>query len=245
MQITGNTVLITGGGTGIGLELARLLVQRDNQVIICGRRADRLHKAQEQLPGLIIRPCDLTDAAERQQLVDWLVSEYPALNILVNNAGIQRVVDFTAGLRDLADVEEEVSINLLVPIYMSAMLLPHLAKHDVAAIINISSGLAYTPLAVVPVYCATKAAIHTFSLSLRFQLRHTSVKVFDIAPPTVPTGLSGRPNRPTGDEHAMSVEAVATGIATAIENDQYEAALGPAEGLRQRREAMFNVINHE
>ncbi len=123
------------------------------------------------------------------------------------------------------------------------MLIPHLRRQEHAAIVNISSGLAFTPLAVVPVYCSTKAAIHSLSLSLRFQLRDTSVRVFEVAPPIVPTALSGSRQRPEGEEHSMSTEGVALGIVEALERDQYEVALGPAVGLYKQREALFPAIN--
>jgi uncharacterized oxidoreductase len=243
MRITGNTVLITGGGTGIGLALAEQLLRQGNQVIICGRRESRLLAARKRFPQLAIRICDVSKPDARQELVQWVTSEFDQLNILVNNAGIQRVVDFRIGPRDLPAADEEVATNLVAPIHLSAMLIPYLKRREHAAIINISSGLAFTPLAVVPVYCATKAAIHSLSLSLRFQLRDTPVCVFEVAPPTVPTELSGRPNRPEGDEHSMSPEAVAKGILDALEHDQYEVALGPAVGLYKQREALFAAIN--
>jgi uncharacterized oxidoreductase len=244
MKITGNTVLVTGGGTGIGFELARQLVDHENRVIICGRRESRLLAAQKQVPELIIRVCDVSRADQHLELVEWITSDFKQLNILVNNAGIQRVVDFSSGTHNLSDIDQEVAINLLAPIHLSASLIPHLKLQEQAAIVNISSGLAFTPLAIVPVYCATKAALHSLSLSLRFQLRDTSVRLFEIAPPTVHTELSGRPDRPTGAEHTMSPEAVATGIMDALEHDKYEVALGPAMGLYKQRETLFEAINH-
>jgi len=243
VKTTGNAVLITGGGTGIGLALAERLVRQDNQVIICGRRRPRLLAAKKRLPQLNIRVCDVSRPASRQALAQWIISEFNHLNILVNNAGIQRRVDFRKGLRDLSDADEEVATNLVAPIHLSALLIPHLRRRKHAAIVNISSGLAFTPLAVVPVYCATKSAIHSLSLTLRFQLRDTSVRVFEVAPPIVPTGLSGSRHRPEDDEHSMSPDAVAQGIMDALEHDKYEVALGPAVGLYKQREALFATIN--
>lgn len=243
METSTNTVLITGGATGIGLALAEAFVRRDNQVIICGRRRERLLAAKRQLPELTIRVCDVSKAASRQALVAWATSQFKHLNILVNNAGIQRSIDFRRGVRDLADLDQEVATNLIAPIHLSALLIPHLRRQNHAAIINISSGLAFTPLAAVPVYCATKAAIHSFSLTLRFQLRDTPVRVFEIAPPIVPTGLSGRRLRPEDSEHSMSPENAALGIVNALEHDNYEQALGPALGLYKGREALFEAIN--
>jgi uncharacterized oxidoreductase len=243
VKTSGNTVLITGGGTGIGLALAEQLVRRDNQVIICGRRRQRLLTAKKRIPQLYIRVCDVSRPASCRALAQWVISEFNHLNILVNNAGIQRTVDFRKGTRDLPDADEEVATNLLAPIHLSALLIPHLRRQQRAAIVNISSGLAFTPLAVVPVYCATKSAIHSLSLTLRFQLRDTPVRVFEVAPPIVSTGLSGSRHRLEDDEHTMSPDEVAQGIIDALAHDRYEVALGPAAGLDKQREALFEIIN--
>ena len=243
MRTTGNTILITGGGTGIGLALAERLVHRDNEVIICGRRRQRLLAAKKRIPRLNIRVCDVSRPASRRALVQWIVSEFPNLNILVNNAGIQRTVDFRKGARDLPDADIEVATNLIAPIHLSGLLISRLKRQKRAAIVNISSGLAFTPLAAVPVYCATKSAIHSISLTLRFQLRDTPVRVFEVAPPMVSTELSGNRRRTESDEYSMSPDEVARGIIDAMENDTYEVALGPAAGLYKKREALFATIN--
>jgi uncharacterized oxidoreductase len=161
---------------------------------------------------------------------------------LVNNAGIQHAIDFRS-VRDLAQIDAELATNLAGPIHLSALLISHLRRQKSSAIVNISSGLAFTPLAAVPVYCATKAAIHAFSLSLRHQLRKTRVRVFEVAPPIVATELAGRRHRPDEGDLVMSAQAVARGIIQALETDAYEVALGAAAGLREQREAMFSVIN--
>jgi uncharacterized oxidoreductase len=176
-------------------------------------------------------------------LVDWVLSEFRQLNVLVNNAGIQRQVNFLKGSRELGDADEEIDTNLIAPIHLSAQLIPHLRRKKEAAIVNISSGLAYTPLAVVPVYCATKAAVHSWSLSLRHQLRNTSVRVFEVAPPMVATELAGRRNRAEEGEYVMSAEAVAAGVVKALERNQHEVALGTAANLLAQREALFSTIN--
>ncbi|MDH4156215.1 MAG: SDR family NAD(P)-dependent oxidoreductase [candidate division Zixibacteria bacterium] len=243
MKTSGNTVLITGGGSGIGLALTEALVRRGNRVIICGRRRDRLKAVQARVPGVSFRVCDISRTRSRHALVDWLLSEFNRLNILINNAGIQRQIDFLKGPRDLREADEEVTTNLVAPIHLSAQLVPHLRKKKEAAIVNISSGLAFTPLAVVPVYCATKAAVHSWSLSLRHQLRNTSVRVFEVAPPMVATELAGERNRPEAGDFVMSAEAVAAGVLEALGMDQYEVALGAATNLRAKREALFSAIN--
>ncbi len=243
MKTSGNTVFITGGGSGIGLALAELLLNRGNIVIICGRRRDRLQAAKKRLPGLNVRVCDISKPRARAALVTWLTSRFKGLNILVNNAGIQRPIDFLKGRRHLSDADEEVATNLTAPIHLSALLIPHLRRKKGAAIVNISSGLAFTPLAEVPVYCATKAAIHSWSLCLRHQLSNTSISVFEVAPPMVATELSGTRHRPDEDEDIMTSRAVAAGILDALKRDQYEVALGAAAHLKAKREALFPVIN--
>jgi uncharacterized oxidoreductase len=243
MNTTGRSVLITGGATGIGFELARELLHAGNHVAICGRRRSALLAAKRKLPGLGIRVCDVTRAAARRALQVWLRREVPRLDVLVNNAGIQRAVEFRKGTRDLPLAEQEIRTNLLAPIQLSAMLIPILLRRDSAAIVNISSGLGFTPIAEVPVYSATKAAIHSLSLTLRHQLRDTRIRVFEIAPPIVPTALSGRRSRPDSSEHTMSTEAVARGIVKALAEDQFEVALGPAANLHQQRDRLFEAIN--
>ncbi len=243
MKTSGNTVLITGGASGIGLALAEMLLRRKNEVIICGRRRERLQAAKRSFPEIHFRVCDVSDARSRRALVDWLAFEFKDLNLLVNNAGIQRPVDFLKGPRDLEDADNEIATNFTALIHLSALLIPFLRRRKEAAIVNISSGLAFTPLAAVPVYCATKAAVHSLSLSLRHQLRETSVQVFEVAPPMVSTELSGTRKRPEETEHTMSPEAVAAGILDALERNDYEVALGTAAGLRAQREALFSAIN--
>jgi uncharacterized oxidoreductase len=189
MNIRNNTVLITGGATGIGFALAEALVELGNTVLICGRRQDRLQEAKRKLPGIHIRTCDVSKETERKSLFNWVRDNFDDFNILVNNAGIQRMVDLKKGIRGLTDGENEIEINLAAPIYLSAYFIPLLTKRKKAAIVNVSSGLAFVPIASMPVYCATKAAVHSFTESLRHQLKDTSVKVFEIIPPMVDTEL--------------------------------------------------------
>lgn len=243
MKTSGNTVLITGGGSGIGLALAEALLERGNKVIICGRGKAILKAVQARIRDINFRVCDVSKARTRKSLVDWMLSEFKQLNVLVNNAGIQRQVDFLKGPRDLPKVDDEITTNLTAPIHLSAHLLPHLRRKKTAAIINISSGLAFTPIAAVPVYSATKAALHSWSLCLRHQLRNTSVRVFEVAPPMVATELSGRRDRRNDNDYVMSPEAVASGILKAMGRNRYEVALGAAANLRSQRERLFSTIN--
>ncbi len=243
MEVSGHTALITGGGTGIGLALTEQLSQLDNTVLICGRREAPLAAASERLANVHYRVCDVSKPEARRELADWATSEYEHLDLLVNNAGIQRVVSFLSGERDLEDADQEIETNLMAPIHLSALLIPHLQDQRQPAIVNITSGLAFTPLAGVPVYCATKAALHSLSLTLRHQLRSTPIKVFEIAPPMVATELHGQRRDPEQESHLMSAEEAARGILQALQGDRYEIALGSAERLREQREELFSALN--
>ena len=232
MQTTTNTVLITGGATGIGLALAQALHGLGNTVIICGRRADKLHAAQALLPGLHTRTCDVADAGQRAALAAWVTAAFPALNILVNNAGIQRELDF-ASTDGTLDASPEIDTNFAAPVHLTALLLPHLRRQAAAAVINVTSGLGFVPLAAVPVYCATKAALHSFSVSLRHQLRATAVRVFEVIPPIVETDLDQGARARRGQKtDGLAPEAVAAATLDALRHDRYEAPVGKARLLR-------------
>ena len=188
MKLNNRTILITGGTSGIGLELARQLLPRGNTVIVTGRRQENLDAAQIALPGLHIFRSDVSDPAAITQLHENLLRQFPALDILVNNAGIMRNLNLNQA-RALEDVTREIDINLSGPVRMVQQFLPHLKTRKDAMIINISSGLAFIPLSISPVYCATKAAMHSFTQSLRAQLAGSGVTVIELAPPGVETPL--------------------------------------------------------
>lgn len=206
MKVKGNTILITGGATGIGFSLAEAFVNAGNEVIICGRRENKLKEAKDKLPQIHTKRCDLSKGEERKLLYDWVISNFKNINMLVNNAGIQRMIDLKKGTQDLLDGEDEIEVNLKAYIHLSAYFIPLFLKRKEAAIVNISSGLAFIPIAIMPVYCATKAAVHSFSLSLRHQLKNTPIKVFEIIPPTVDTELDrgAREEKRAGGEGYIS-----------------------------------------
>lgn len=188
MKQTGNTILITGGTSGIGRELAGRFHALGNAVIIAGRRRELLDEVEASLPGVKGYALDIDDSAAIDAFAARVVKEHPGLNVLFNNAGIMRSEDVSAQ-RDLADAEETIVTNLLGPIRMINALVDHLVRQENAAIVNVSSGLAFVPLASTPTYSATKAAIHSYTLSLRHQLAG-KVEVLELAPPAVQTDLT-------------------------------------------------------
>jgi len=243
MNLTANTILITGGATGIGFALAQQLAQRGNSVIICGRNEGALKKAQAQVPALVTRLCDITDAKSRGSMVDWLNAEHTKLNVLINNAGVQRHRDFSHD-GALEMINEEVAVNFTAPICLISELLPLLKQQSQAAIVNVSSGLAFSPMADVPVYCATKAAVHSFTLSLRHQLKSTGLRVIEIVPPIVDTGLGGGVrSEGVSNRYMMSPKDFAAEALSQLENDQNEVLVGMSVNTRREGEALFEGMN--
>jgi uncharacterized oxidoreductase len=188
MKMTGNTIFITGGGSGIGQALAKAFHERGNKVIIAGRRLDVLKKTAAALPGVDVRELDIRDPVSITDAADWLVMTHPDVNVLINNAGIM-ASDATGGFMDDALNAATVETNLLGPLRLTSALIEHLKTRPDAAVVNVTSGLAFTPLASSAVYSATKAALHSWTLSLRYRLKGTSVQVREVAPPWVQTDL--------------------------------------------------------
>ncbi len=199
MTPTGNTILVTGGTSGIGLELAKAFHKLGNTVIIAGRRKKLLDDAVVAHPGMAAYVLDVEDKASITSATAKIIKDHPSLNVLVNNAGIMRGEDMTAKTIGLADAEATIATNLLAPMRLIAALLPHFRAQPKSAIINVTSGLAFVPLAHTPTYSATKAALHSYTQSLRHQLRGTSVEVLELAPPMVQTDLMpGQASNPHG-----------------------------------------------
>jgi uncharacterized oxidoreductase len=242
MKVAGNTVLITGGASGIGLALATRFAKGGSNVIICGRRKDKLNEAKAANPSFVTRVCDVASETDRIALVEWVTREHPALNVLINNAGVQRRVKLTEWEKWDA-TQQELTINLGAPIHLSTLLIPHLAAQEESAIVNVTSGLSFSPLAVVPVYCATKAALHSFTLSLRHQLAPTSIKVIEFIPPAVDTDLGGVGLHKFGVPVAELADAMMAGFARGELEVAHAFAQESSQASREQLDAIFARMN--
>ena len=188
MKPINNKILITGGATGIGFALAERFVQENNKVIICGRRESALKEASGKLPSIITKTCDLSVANEREKLFQWIEKEHNDLNVLVNNAGIQQWMSVTDN-NFYQRAKEEITINIEAPLHLISLFQN---LNSLNTIINVTSGLSFSPLSKVPVYCATKAFFHSFTLSLRYLLKTKNIEVIELIPPALNTDLGGK-----------------------------------------------------
>jgi uncharacterized oxidoreductase len=190
MKLSNRTVLITGGTGGIGLGLAEAFQKSKSKVIVCGRNPEKLKAIKEKFPDFTVLPCDIGDSLQREKLAADMLRRFPDIDILVNNAGIQRYIDLKKGYSELKAGGDEITVNFTGLVDMTALFIEHLLQKPSAAIINVSSGLGFMPMANTPVYSATKAAVHTYTIVLRQQLKGTPVKVIEIVPPMVDTDLN-------------------------------------------------------
>jgi uncharacterized oxidoreductase len=242
MKTTGHTVLVTGGASGIGFGLAERFLAEGNAVILCGRREDKLREARDKHGAFHTRVCDLSDPAQREALAAWACKEFPQLDVIVNNAGIQQRVDLTTSPA-WPLLHAELATNLEAHIHLATLFIPQLMRVKEPAIVNVTSGLGFIPLAAVPVYSATKAAMRSFTLSLRHQLRNIPIEVVEIIPPAVNTDLGGPGLHTFGaplDEFADAVFAqLKAGKIEAVYGFSEEASRASAE----TREAIFSRMN--
>lgn len=192
MKISENEVLITGGATGIGFALAEAFLKAGNQVVICGRSMDKLDEASACLPGVKTIQADVSTPEGRSALITHALTHLPNLNILVNNAGISQLIDLsnTSTSKLEESLRNEVEIDCIAPILLATQLLPHLKQQTSAAVINVTSGLVFAPNAAFPFYAVAKAGLRAFTQSLRFQLKDSHIKVFEVIPPMVDTAMS-------------------------------------------------------
>ena len=242
MELGSSTVLITGGASGIGLALAERFLEARSAVIVCGRREEKLREARARYPRLTIRACDVAEERERVALFRWVVAEFPQLNVLVNNAGIQRRVSL-AEPEEWGQTRTEIAINLEAPVHLAALFIPHLFRQEHPAIVNVTSGLAFVPLARVPIYCATKAGLHSFTLSLRHQLAHTPIRVVEIVPPAVNTDLGGPGLHTFGVPVGEFADAVVARLRAGDLEIPYGFSAEASHASREEREALFTRMN--
>ena len=232
MKMLSNTIFITGGTSGIGKGLAEAFHRLGNQVIIGGRREDRLRSVCAANPGMRYFLLDITDLASVRNAARKVIDEFPSLNCVFNNSGVQRRHDFAAGKPvDDAAVLAEIQTNLLGLIRVTAEFLPHLKNRKNATLLNVSSGLAFVPLSIFPVYCATKAAVHSFSISLRRQLKDSKVKVIELIPPYVATELGGVSTAPAGAMRPMPLDTFIAETMKELEGIGDEIAIGGSKNL--------------
>lgn len=204
MNITGNTILITGGGSGIGRALAEQFHKLGNKVVIAGRRRQVLDETVAANPGMQAVELDIERPEAIRSFAETIAKDFPELNVVIHNAGIMRPENLLAEPADLVTADATITTNLLGPMRLTAALLPLLKKQPKATIMTVSSGLAFIPLSLTPTYCATKAAIHSYSQSLRYQLRSTNIEVIELAPPYVQTELMG--SAQANDPRAMPLK---------------------------------------
>jgi uncharacterized oxidoreductase len=233
MQMHGNTVFITGGTSGIGKALAEAFHKLGNQVIISGRREDRLKEVCSANSGMRHFVLDVRDPVAVRTVARDVVAEFPSLNCVFNNAGVQRRLEFTPGTPlDEAGLRDEVDTNLVGAICVAAAFIPHLTRQSKAVLLNVSSGLAYVPMTRFPVYCATKAAIHSFTLSLRHELKASGLKVIELIPPYVATELGGLGKTLVpGAAQPMPLPAFIAEAMQELATDAEDIAIGRAKNL--------------
>ncbi len=242
MNLSSNTVLITGGSSGIGLALAIRFQKAGSKVIICGRNSEKLEEAKKANPGLEIYVCDVSQEAERISLFENITKAYPSLNILVNNAGIMRFPKLDT-LEPWKAVISEIETNLGAPIHLTMLFAKHLEKQNHPAIINVTSGLSHVPLAATPVYSATKAGLHSLTLSLRHQFSGKSIQIIEISPPHVETDLGVAGANTAG----MNLDEFANAAISGLEKGEEEITVGfsttSANSSRAERDAIFKQLN--
>jgi len=226
MKINNNKILITGATAGIGKALTETFLQLDNQIIAVGRNKEKLNELEKLDKRIIPFQCDISKQSELDRLTLFIEQEHQDLNILINNAGIQYNYNFLDEPQLLYKIEYEVNVNFLSPLKLIALLLPILEKNNNSAIVNVSSGLAIVPKMDAPIYCGTKAGIHIFSKSLRYQLED-KIKVFEIIPALVDTAMvAGR------GKGKISPQKLVNEFIRAFKKDKYEVNIGKVKLLK-------------
>lgn len=238
MDVKNKTILITGGGSGIGLALANALSNEGAEVITCGRNKEKLLRAQEQNSKLRIEVCDVTSDDQISALVQRTKTAYDGIDILINNAGVFETIDYKTISQSMELQEKEIEIDFVGPIRMVHHFLPMLKTKSEAAVINVSSGLAFVPLTVSPVYCATKAGLHSWTRSLRYQLKGSVVKVFELMPPLVDTEMVAE----FKGQKMMEPNLLAKALVKGIRANTFEITPGQSSQLKMMSRLAPNFI---
>lgn len=241
MKISGNKILITGGASGIGLGLTEKFIEAGNTVIVCGRREDALQAAQAEFPNLITRRCDLSSADEREELFRWLAEEHADTNVLINNAGIQNWMSVED--EDFYErAELEIAVNIEAPVHLASLFVK---MKSAETIMNVTSGLSFVPFAKVPVYSATKAFFHSFTISLRHILKAKNIEVVEIIPPAINTDLGGKGLH----DHAPPVSEFIASIFEQLKEGKNELTFGMSNAMssgdRAETDKIFKMLNPE
>ncbi len=242
MKSSGNTILITGGGTGIGLALAARFLRLGNEVIICGRRLEKLREAQREHPGLHVYGCDISEASGRLDLFQKVTQDFPRLNVLLNNAGMWVPTPLDRA-EAWPEVQQQLQTNLAATIHLTQLFAQHLARQTAPVVFVTTSGLAHIPRAAAPVYCATKAALHSYALTLRHQLKALEIEVIEICPPHVDTDLGA----PGINRAGIPVDTFADAVMDELRKGTVEITYGystkAANASRPERNELFRTLN--
>jgi uncharacterized oxidoreductase len=222
MDLKNSTILITGGSSGIGLEMVKQLTDEGATIIITGRNMAALNKAKAQYPKVHIFQSDVSQPGDIQQLYGDITQQFPKLNIIVNNAGAMRLIDLRDSSMELEDITREININLTGTVQMVHQFLPHLLQQNESAVVNVSSGIAFMPYSLAPVYSATKAGVRAYTQALRLQLRDTGVKVFEMIPPGVNTNLQNDWVIQPKPSQMMDVDKMVKVVVRSLKNDTLE-----------------------
>jgi len=243
VNLSNNTILITGGGSGIGLALAKELFV-NNRVLICGRNIERLQQVKNKFPKIEIIQCDISNEESVIKLIDEIELKYASLNFLINNAGVMNFWNLTKEISNPTELNNEIQTNLIGTIGLTQGLLPHLLKQENGIILNVSSALAFVPMSAAPIYSATKAALHSYSISLRQQLENTNTKVFELLPAAIDTEMAINMKKGIGMQNQgkdMSPEKLAELTITALRKDRLEIRPGMANMLYKINQILPSV----
>lgn len=233
MNLSGNTILITGGSSGIGFEMAKEFMKNNNKVIITGRDEQKLQRVKEKLEGVVAIRSDVSNPDDIKKLYEQVEKDFPDLNVLINNAGIMWTINLQDHKLSPYELTKELDINVKGTIWMNDAFLPLLKGNKNSAMVTVSSGLAFVPLPISPIYCATKAALHSYTLSLREQVRNTSIKVFELAPPATETELLADFNEEDMKGiSSMAVQDMVADFLKGFSKDNYEICPGQSSQLK-------------